>query len=301
MSNSIKSLFDWGRTQLTEQALKTQETALETVQLDRETNLQDAAVDVRYLLCHFLDKTASFLMTWPEKIVDIEVEQQFKAAIAERIAGKPIAYILGYREFWDLKLKVSEATLIPRADTELVIEQALELYADAQQPAQILDLGTGTGAIALALASEFSQAQVIGSDKVIAAVDLASSNAEFNDITNAQFVDGHWFQPFVGRSFDLIVSNPPYIDPKDPHLEQGDLRFEPSSALISDNFGLADLEYLIENASLHLNIGGWLILEHGYDQACILRSLFEKAGYDSVQTRKDYGDNERITFGKRVK
>lgn len=290
MSHSIKSLYDWGRAQL---IAAMQITAPDTADIIH----QDVAVDVRYLLCHYLDKSASYLMTWPEKIVDEKIEQQFKSALSERIAGKPIAYILGYREFWDLKLKVSEATLIPRSDTELLIEQSLDLDL---QPNRILDLGTGTGAIALALASEFSKAQVMGSDRVEEAVDLAKSNALFNDITNAQFVHGHWFEPFFGQTFDLIVSNPPYIDPKDPHLEQGDLRFEPSSALISEHLGLADLEHLIANAGLHLNSGGWLILEHGYDQGAALRRLFAQSGFDSVKTRRDYGDNERITFGRRV-
>lgn len=289
MNNSISSLLIWGRGKIEEQL------AMSHQQLD-------AMVDARYLLCHVLDKNLTYLMTWPEKQIAPEQVAQYKYAISERCLGKPVAYIIGYKDFWDLRLKVSPATLIPRADTEVAIEQVLELY-EGTSPKNILDLGTGTGALALALAKEFPQARVIASDIMPKAVELAKENAKLNGIANIELLCGSWFEPLktlpMAEGFDLIVSNPPYIDPQDNHLEQGDVVHEPSSALISKQQGLADIQHIVGSSLQYLNSGAWLLLEHGYDQGRKVRALLEQAGFSQVQTRCDYGNNERITFGKK--
>jgi release factor glutamine methyltransferase len=234
-------------------------------------------LDVEIILAHVLKKSRTYLFAWPEKNLT-EVEAiVFEQLFARRLAGEPIAHIVGVREFWSLELMVNNTTLIPRPDTELLVETALHIFADdaPQTQRKLLDLGTGTGAIALALAHEKKAWQCVGVDKESDAVALAEKNRLHLGLTNLSLQQSDWFSNLGDDiQFDMIVSNPPYIDPADPHLNEGDVRFEPLSALISSDKGLADLHYIIVNAQAYLITGGWLLVEHGYDQAAAVRALF---------------------------
>ena len=273
-----------------EQALKSATAML--AEGDQTSPSLDAAV----LLCHVLDKPRSYLMTWPEKALTLTQQAQFEALLARRLSGEPVAYIIGEREFWSLPLKVAPSTLIPRPDTERLVEVALEITQ--QKTGLILDLGTGTGAIALALASELPARQVLGIDLKQEAKELAEYNAAKLNIKNVTFAQGSWFSPIPhGEKFALIVSNPPYIDEQDPHLLQGDVRFEPKSALVADENGLADIRHISNIARQYLENEGWLVFEHGYDQGEAVRQILKHSGYSQVITEKDYGGNDRVTFG----
>lgn len=254
-----------------------------------------ARLDAELLLAAALGKPRSFLRTWPERVVSREAHDLFDAFMARRIAGEPVAYILGRQGFWSLDLEVAPHTLIPRPDTELLVETALDLLPAA--PARVLDLGTGTGAIALALACERLSWHVLGVDRIPEAVALAERNRERLRLNNAAFNVSHWFSALAGERFALIVSNPPYIPGSDPHLKQGDVRFEPSSALVSGHDGLDDIRLIIEQAPNHLEDGGWLMLEHGCDQPDAVRDLLLGRGFSAVESRRDLGGHERISLG----
>ena len=238
--------------------------SLTVAELLAQAKLPDSesrVLDAELLLCHVLGKGRSYLRTWPEALLNTEQVERFLALLARRRAGEPVAYLLGERGFWSLDLQVSPATLIPRADTERLVELGLELGPTGV--AQVLDLGTGTGAIALALAAERGDWQLTGSDRVPDAVALAQSNAERLQLSNTRFLLSNWFSALQGQCFDLILSNPPYIAAEDPHLAQGDVRFEPRSALVSGADGLDDIRLLVAAAPDHLKQGGWFLLEHG--------------------------------------
>lgn len=255
------------------------------------------ALDAAVLLCHALDKPRSYLLTWPDKELDGELQARFDALLARRCTGEPVAYILGEREFWSLPLKVAPSTLIPRPDTERLVELALDKAVT--QEGDILDLGTGTGAIALALASELPQRQVVGIDLRPEAQQLACENGRRLNITNVTFLHGSWFSPLAaGTKFALIVSNPPYIDEHDPHLDQGDVRFEPKTALVAADNGLADIKHISQAARDYLLPGGWLAFEHGYQQGAAVRTIMQDLGYQSVSTEQDYAGNDRVTLGQ---
>lgn len=256
-----------------------------------------AQLDAELLLAHVLDKPRSYLLAWPEKTLSEAQAAAFMALLERRQRGEPVAYLLGQQGFWTLDLQVAEHTLIPRADTELLVEAALQL-ADASSPLRVLDLGTGTGAIALALASERPQWAVTGVDRIESAVALAQSNQQQLQLSNVQFLSSHWFSALIGQRYDLILSNPPYIADTDPHLQQGDLRFEPLSALVSGPDGLDDLRLIIAQAPTYLTAQGWLLLEHGFDQACAVRELLQQAGFIEVNSQRDLGGHERISFGR---
>lgn len=253
-------------------------------------------LDAELLLAAALGKSRSFLHTWPERIVSSEAAQVFADYLERRRAGEPVAYILGQQGFWKLDLEVAPHTLIPRPDTELLVETALELVPPT--PARVLDLGTGTGAIALALASECPAWQVTAVDRIDEAVALAERNRERLGLGNVRVRASHWFDALVGERFDMILSNPPYIRAADPHLVAGDVRFEPSSALVAGEDGLDDLRVIVAQAPAHLQPGGWLLLEHGYDQAPAVRDLLAAAGFIDVASRVDLGGHERISLGR---
>ncbi len=267
-----------------------------------ESTSDSARLDIEIILCHILQKNRTWLFTWPDKILGEEQHVLFNDFFQRRKNGEPIAHIIGQREFWSLPLAVNNSTLIPRPDTELLVEITLELFAQ-DKPDQVrncLDLGTGTGAIVLALASEKPHWQLLGVDKSADAVALAEKNRKQLYFNHVNVQQSDWFSQIELRDFDVIVSNPPYIDPQDPHLDQGDVRFEPRSALIADNHGLADIELIIRESWDYLRNDGWLLLEHGYDQSEAVRELLCVNGFVAVETRRDLGGNERISFGKKA-
>lgn len=253
-------------------------------------------LDAELLLAHALGKSRSYLHTWPERELDAPQLERYRAALARRQAGEPVAYILGQQGFWSLELEVASHTLIPRPDTELLVETVLALLPAT--PAALLDLGTGTGAIALALASERPAWQVTGVDRVPEAVALAERNRARLKLANAGFVASHWFSALAGQRYQLIVSNPPYIAADDRHLGEGDVRFEPSSALVAGADGLDDIRLIIAQAPGYLEAGGWLLLEHGFDQAAAVRELLSARGFSAVESRRDLGGHERISLGR---
>lgn len=254
-------------------------------------------LDAELLLAHVLGKQRSFLRTWPEHELDAEQCARFERLLQRRRAGEPVAYLLGRQGFWSLDLEVSPDTLIPRPDTELLVETALQLAPAT--PLEVLDLGTGTGAIALALAAERPAWRVTGVDRVEAAVALAVRNGQRLGLTNARFQLSHWFDGLGGQRFGLIVSNPPYIAADDRHLGEGDVRFEPASALVAGADGLDDIRLIVAQAPRHLLPGGWLLLEHGFDQGAAARALLDGAGFVEVHSRRDLAGHERISLGRR--
>lgn len=252
--------------------------------------------DAEILLEHVTGKARTFILAFGETALTAEQHAQLSALLSRRKAGEPVAHLTGEREFWSLPLYVSAATLIPRPDTECLVEQAL-----ARLPAtacRILDLGTGTGAIALALASERPDCQVTAVDVMPDAVALALRNVARLGFNNVKIQQSSWFDALVGQQFDMIVSNPPYIDERDPHLSQGDVRFEPLTALVAAEEGLADIAHIVTVSRQYLTAGGWLLIEHGWTQAEAVRALFTQAGYERVETCQDYGGNDRLTLGK---
>lgn len=253
-------------------------------------------LDAELLLAAALNKPRSYLRTWPEREPDADQLALFQASLQRRRQGEPVAYILGHQGFWSLDLEVAPHTLIPRPDTELLVETALDLVPAT--PLEVLDLGTGTGAIALALASERPAWQVTGVDRVEEAVALAERNRQRLALGNAGFLLSHWFSALAGRRYGLILSNPPYIRADDRHLAQGDLRFEPSSALVAGRDGLDDIRAIIQAAPEYLLPGGWLLLEHGFDQAGDVRRLLGDAGFAEVHSRRDLAGLERISLGR---
>lgn len=281
--------------------MKPSPTIAECLQQAAQLHESDSArLDVELLLAHVLQASRTYLYTWPEKTLTEQEARHFAQLFARRLRGEPVAHILGQREFWSLPLWVNASTLIPRPDTELLVETALDLFAadTHQQPRNLLDLGTGTGAIALALASEKKHWQCLGVDKFPEAVALAEKNRLHLRLMNARFVQSDWFSALGPTEFDVIVSNPPYIDPQDPHLHQGDLRFEPQSALVADNHGLADLQQIIAQAPDWLRPGGWLLLEHGYNQAQAARNLLAAANFISINSRRDLAGHERVSYAQ---
>ena len=250
--------------------------------------------DTELLLMHVLQVNRAWLYTWPDKALTAEQASSLDQLLQRRIQGEPVAYLTGFREFWSLPLEVAPTTLIPRPDTETLIEWVLELDLPAQSRA--VDLGTGTGAIALALASEYPTWNIEAVEFNADAAALARRNSDRLSLP-VKVHQGSWYAPLSGR-FDLIVSNPPYIDPTDHHLDEGDVRFEPRSALVADNLGLADLQHIIDTAPEYLNTGGWLLLEHGYDQAQQVCEYLRQRGFTDVENRVDLGGQPRISGGR---
>lgn len=251
-----------------------------------------ALLDAQILLAHVLEKETVYLMTWPERDLSAVQKAAFEALIEQRINGVPVAYLTGIREFWSLPLKVNDSTLIPRPDTEILVETALGCCSPQSS---ILDLGTGTGAIILALASELPNTQCFAVDFNHDAVKLAIENATSLNINNVTFKQSNWFENIEGM-FDVIVSNPPYIDENDHHLNEGDVRFEPLSALVATENGLSDIRLIATQAQRYLNENGSLMIEHGFEQGVSVREIFASLAYHNIKTIKDYGDNDRITI-----
>ena len=255
-----------------------------------------AKLDVEILLSFVLDKDRSYLLTWPEKQLSDEQCHSFLQLLASRLKGEPIAYLTGMKEFWSLPLKVSKATLIPRPDTETLIELVLEQFGQKEN-VSCLDLGTGTGAIALALASEKATWIIDAVDFSSDAVQLARTNANNCQLAHVNIFQSDWFAQIDDfKKYDLIVSNPPYIDSEDINLEQGDVRFEPSSALIAEDKGLADIKHIAKTSCAFLNSQGQLFLEHGYEQGAAVREILLNNGFENAQTAQDLNGHDRITW-----
>jgi release factor glutamine methyltransferase len=251
--------------------------------------------DSQYLLCHVLACTSTYLHTWPEKGLSEQQQADYIMLLEQRGQGRPVAHLTGQRGFWSLDLTVNADTLIPRPDTELLVSLALE---KTQSGMVIADLGTGSGAIALALASERADLHVLAMERSVGALKVAQGNAAQCKIKNIAFWRGDWLSAIADNTLDMIVSNPPYIACDDPHLTQGDVRFEPLTALVSGQDGLDDIGEIIEQARRCLKPKSWLLIEHGFEQAQAVATLFKQANFEQVQSAKDYGGNDRVTLGQ---
>lgn len=247
-----------------------------------------------WLLEHITKIDSFDLVMKKDQVLTDEQEQAYVAALARIEAGEPLAYVTGSQPFWTLDLIVTPDTLVPRPDTEVLVETVLRL--DLPEDARIVDLGTGTGAVALSLASERDTWDITATDIYEPTLAVAQQNAEKHDLNDVTFVCGSWFAPLNRKFFDVIVSNPPYIDADDTHMQ--DLATEPERALVAADHGLADLKVIIQQGKKHLTLDGWVVLEHGYDQADAVQKIFKEAGYKQVRTVKDYGGNDRVTLGQ---
>lgn len=261
-------------------------------------NLQqlDFNREAEALLMFVLNQNRAYLRAFDEQVLNDETCSLFFELIHKRSQNIPFAYITGYKEFWGLALKVTPATLIPRPDTEIMIETALKKF-NRYPPSCVIDLGTGSGAIACALKKEFPSAKVIASDISLAALGIAQTNAETHQLA-IEFTQSAWFENIKHHNIDLICSNPPYIAENDPHLQQNGLNYEPFSALVAPNQGYQDLFTIIEQAPQFLATNGFLMLEHGYEQGAKVRHHFAQHHYKNIETIQDYGGNERITIGQ---
>ncbi len=268
-------------------------------QLSQQPELQHEAVtDSSWILSHVLDQTLAWMRAWSERELTTEQYESFCQLIERRQLGEPVAYLTGKQGFWTLELEVNHDTLIPRPETELLVERVLELASEyALDPdVRVIDLGTGSGAIALALKSECPHWQMMATDISQAALVVAQRNAQNNGL-DVEFRLSDWLSQVDGL-FDFVVSNPPYIVRGDRHLDGVGVRFEPTSALVAEHNGLGDLDIVIKNAPDHLKQGGWLLVEHGYDQGLAVREMMLCIGFSRVQTSKDLSQNDRITYGQ---
>ena len=256
----------------------------------------EASLEVNLLLQYLLKKNRAWLISHDRDVLTDDQQQDFYVLLQRRLNGEPIAYILGVREFYGLPLKVTPATLIPRPDTETLVDAALEKIP-VNDPWHILDLGTGTGAVALAIAKQRPKSNVIGVDASAEALAVAIENPQSLGLTNVHLLKSNWFSNLAGQRFEVIVSNPPYIAEGDCHLTQGDLRFEPRSALVSGVDGLDDIRRIVQDAPNYLKPNGWLMFEHGYDQAQSVATLLKGHGFSQIDHAQDLAGTLRVTFG----
>ena len=252
-------------------------------------------LDCEVILAYVLNKNRSYLRAWPEKILSQEQQQRFECLVKQRLSGKPIAYIMGEREFWSRLFYVTPEVLIPRPDTELLIEVVLATLQH-DLPLHIADLGTGSGIIAICLALEYPNANITAIDKSKTALSIAKKNAQRHQCTNITFSQGNWLEKTPKTLFDIIISNPPYIDSADEHLSVGDVQFEPKSALVSARKGMQDIEVITVQAKSFLKPKGFLLLEHGYQQSNDVKTLLELRGYSHIKQFKDIQGHLRATL-----
>lgn len=277
------------------------ETSIETILARAEAALAAGSdtprLDAELLLAKVLERPRSHFRAWPENPVEPEALARFDELLSRRVAGEPVAYLLGERAFWTLDLDVTSDTLIPRPDTERLVEAAIERIP-SDSPCRVLDLGTGSGALALAIAHERPFADVVAVDKSAAALDVARRNAIRNNISNVSFIQSDWWQELAGETFDIVASNPPYIRTGDPHLAAGDVRFEPRSALVAGEDGLDAIRAILAGIRSHLRPGGWLLFEHGHDQGDAISAMLASEGFENIRCLKDLGGNDRVSIGQ---
>lgn len=276
-------------------------TTLATLQQDAITLLRDvsdtARLDAELLIAHVLGIPRTRFITQPDSPIEAQQLNQIQEYIGKRQQGYPVAYLIGTQHFWDVELNVTEATLIPRPETELLVETALTLYP-AETEITLADLGTGSGAIAIALAKTRPHWRILATDRYPATLAIAQHNAVHYQLNNITFLQSDWFENVkCDTPFDMIISNPPYVADHDPHLQQGDVQFEPQQALCAGKDGLDDIRQLIAKALLFLKPGGRLMLEHGYDQGMAVKDLFTQANYHNIEQKTDLGGHIRTTFG----
>ena len=262
-----------------------------------QASSESPSLDAEVLLCKALGRERIYLRAWDDAELSLSELQAYQALVNDRNQGVPIAYLTGNREFWSRDFLVSPDVLIPRPDTELLIELSLALTPQ-NQPYKIMDLGTGSGIIAVTLAAERPHAKISAIDISLAALQIAQANATRHKTEHIQFYQSNWFADVPNGRYDLIVSNPPYLAEKDDHLTQGDLRFEPKIALISGTTGLGDISAIAEAALKRLTIGGYLLVEHGYNQQESVQNIFLALGYHKVQTHCDLSGLPRVTSGQ---
>jgi release factor glutamine methyltransferase len=271
-------------------------TVAQLLERHRSLHTVSARLDAELILCAVINRSRSYLYTWPDREVEVVAEAQYQNLMQRRTAGEPVAHILEEREFWSLALKVNGSTLIPRPETETLVEWALDLAL--AENAKVLDLGTGTGAIALALATERPDWHIMATDVSEDAIALAGENCRQQDCNHIKLVLSNWYSSVEEKGFNLVVSNPPYIASDDVHLKQGDVRFEPRSALVSGVNGMDDLEHIVAGSGDFLLEDGWLLLEHGCDQGADVLELLLAKNFTNVTTRCDLSGNERISGGQ---
>jgi release factor glutamine methyltransferase len=272
--------------------------ALQHARLRLSESSPSAMLDAQVLLAHVLQCNTAHLLAWPEKILSKAQESHYLQLIQQRQHGLPVAHLTGQREFWSLDFKVNDSTLIPRPDTEILIEFILRNFSNREN-LNLLDMGTGTGAIAITIAKEKPGWKIFASDISEQALTLARQNSNNHKTDNITFVQSDWFSDIPRNDFDIIVSNPPYIAADDPHLLQGDVRFEPASALISGTSGMDDIEHICLHARNYLTDDGWLIVEHGYDQQQAVASCFAKNGFSEIEQKQDLSGHTRMTAGRK--
>lgn len=265
-----------------------------------ELKSDSALIDAQVLLCYCLECSRSYLYTWPEKKITPEQAACFQDLLARRLQGEPVAYLTGTKAFWNMILRVSPATLIPRPETELLVEKALDCL-DPNQSSSILELGTGSAAIALAIAHERPDCQITTVELSPEARVIAQQNIQKYSPGNVTLLEGHWFSPVTARKFDLIVSNPPYVADTDPHLHQGDVKHEPQMALQAGIDGLDEIRHIIAHGQDFLNESGWLLLEHGYNQAEAVKELFLQHDYINIKQYQDHAGHIRISLAQENK
>lgn len=279
--------------------MNTQADASVDAALDRARRRIDGA-DARLLLAHALQRDVTWLYAHGQQLAPTDVLRAFDVLVARRAAGEPVAYLVGRRGFWTMDLAVTNETLIPRPETELLVELALQRLPPGDVR-RVVDLGTGSGAIALAIACERPDAEVLATDRSVAALAVAHGNAVALGLGNVRFVASDWLQSLAGEArFAMIATNPPYIAEGDVHLREGDLRYEPRAALSSGSDGLAAIRCVVAGALTHLEPGGWLLLEHGWTQGKAVRDLLATAGYVDVTTAQDLESRDRVTMARRA-
>lgn len=263
----------------------------------REARARIDDLDAQFLLAHVLDKPRSWLYAHADAVLPPDVCERFDALVARRSRGEPVAYLTGRRGFHDLELMITADTLIPRPETEVLVDLALQRLRPGAA-ARVADLGTGSGAVGLAIARARPDVEVVATDRSVAALAVARANAGALGIGNVGFREGDWYAALDAQRFELIASNPPYIAGDDPHLGEGDLRFEPRGALTPGGDGLDAIRWIIAGAPAHLQPGGWLLLEHGHDQGASVRALLSAAGFVEVATEQDLEHRDRVSLGR---